>query len=584
MTRSWRRLSIVLCAAAIGCDRSSAPPVAKAKPTPPPAVAKADDAEATMSVPDEEIDSLAKTKPEATVKASPTGAPTKESSQTKEKQSEQPEELSKKPEPKAEPPKPERVAVLTPGGPLLIDVTMTLDGRPYNEAFEKQLAELIKAADTDGDCAATWLELMGNDDYVTGAMAGRPAMNERQRRDAIKQYDLNEDGRIQKQEASAWLGRDAGRSATAFRVRSSRAYVPNSRTHSRVWPFLDRDRDGELSAEELESAGDALLSLDADDDQALTIDELASLREQLLGQNQMYATSDATRDAAIHLEAGYTIERLDYILPDMYSPHQTLSPGSFSALPKLFAQLDESGEEWLDHDELARLLTVDPHVRLAIEFNSAPTAEVPTAKVTLLGQSDEVGMFGEATRDRLTLTLGGTRLVISAIGSRMPTQQAMTSDGEQNELQLMVHDQEDALFEELDANGDGRLGTREMIACQERLTARDANGDGRLTSNELPYSMVVAFTRGNAGGEGFYTPPRNASVVDSAQSPEWFRHADFNGDGDISRREFLGDLARFKEIDLDGNGFVEAGEADKVNSDSPAKAPAIVETPATAEE
>ena len=43
----------------------------------------------------------------------------------------------------------------------------------------------------------------------------------------------------------------------------------------------------------------------------------------------------------------------------------------------------------------------------------------------------------------------------------------------QNQLQLMVHDQEDALFEELDANGDGRLGTREMTACRERLAARD---------------------------------------------------------------------------------------------------------------
>ena len=149
-------------------------------------------------------------------------------------------------EPKPEPPKPERVAIFAPGGPLLVDVTMTLDGRPYNQAFDEQLAALLKAADSDGDGAATWQELMDNDEYLKGASSGQPAMNERQKRDAIKQYDLNEDGHIQKQEATAWLGRGAGRSAAAFRVRSSRAYVPNSRTHSRVWPFLDRDGNSEL--------------------------------------------------------------------------------------------------------------------------------------------------------------------------------------------------------------------------------------------------------------------------------------------------------------------------------------------------
>lgn len=474
-----------------------------------------------------------------------------------------------KPEPKKAATKPERIAIFTPGGPLLMDVAMTLDGHPYNEAFDAQLAALMKAADSDGDGTATWKELMDNETFLKGLASGPAAMNERQKRDAIKQYDLNEDGYLQKQEATAWLGRDSGRSAAAFRVRSSRAYAPDSRTHSRVWPFLDRDADGVLSAAELDGAGAALLGLDADDDQVLTLDELASLREQLLGQNQLDAASDATRDAALHLEPGYDVERLDYMLPDMYSPHQTLGPESFPALPNLFAQLDESGEEWLDRDELARLLTIEPHVTLAVDFDSAAMAEQPAAKVTLLGNAEEVRLVGESAPSRLVLALGATRLAISATGAAAQAGPAMTyGGGSQHQLELMVHDQEDALFEELDANGDGRLGTREMTACRERLAARDADGDGAVAADELPYSMTVAFLRG-AGTDGFYTPPRGAPLATRAEEPAWFRQADFNGDGDLSHREFLGELARFQELDGDGDGFVDAREAANAQQDAP---------------
>lgn len=583
MTQGWRFWSIVLLVAAtFGCERSSPPPAA-AKTTPKattdgkasPTVGETE-AKAADLPQDNDADAASKAEQETppAVKegekspVTPAAAPPPSEAKAENKpavanaMADKAADAPQAPEPKPALPKPERIAILTPGGPLLIDVTMTLDGRPFNQAFDEQLAALLTAADSDEDGAATWKELMDNDEYLKEAYSGQPELNERQKRDATKQYDLNEDDHIQKQEATAWLGRDAGRSAAAFRVRSSRAYVPNSRTHSRVWPFLDRDANGELSAAELEAAGEALLRLDADDDQVLTLDELASLREQLLGQNQMYATNDATRDAAIHLEPGYTIERLDYMLPDIYSPHQTLSPESFPALPKLFAQLDKSGEEWLDRDELAGLLTVEPHVKLAVEFNSAPTAELPAAKVTLLGRSEEVQPFGEATADRLALSLGGTRLAVSATGAAISEQPMMAyGGGAQNQLELMVHDQEDALFEELDANGDGRLGTREMTACRERLAARDANGDGALAADELPYLMIVAFMRGGMGGDVFYSPPRTPPVAASAEAPDWFRHADFNGDGDVSRREFLGEPVRFQELDGDGNGFVDVGEA-----------------------
>jgi hypothetical protein len=40
-----------------------------------------------------------------------------------------------------------------------------------------------------------------------------------------------------------------------------------------------------------------------------------------------------------------------------------------------------------------------------------------------------------------------------------------------------------------------------------------------------------------------------------------YTRADFNGDGDISRREFLGSLEQFARLDADQNGYVNSAEA-----------------------
>ena len=50
---------------------------------------------------------------------------------------------------------------------------------------------------------------------------------------------------------------------------------------------------------------------------------------------------------------------------------------------------------------------------------------------------------------------------------------------------------------------------------------------------------------------------------DVGGGPLWFRKMDRNGDGDVSRREFLGSKADFKKLDLDGDGLISREEAEK---------------------
>src|SRR5215212_2696603 len=88
---------------------------------------------------------------------------------------------AKKPQPKAVQPaanvakKPEKVAVthsermavLTAGGPIVMDVLLTIDGRSHQDAFEEVVSQVLKAADSDKDGRSTWKELAGNKDYLT---------------------------------------------------------------------------------------------------------------------------------------------------------------------------------------------------------------------------------------------------------------------------------------------------------------------------------------------------------------------------------------------------------------------------------
>jgi Ca2+-binding EF-hand superfamily protein len=130
------------------------------------------------------------------------------------------------------------------------------------------------------------------------------------------------------------------------------------------------------------------------------------------------------------------------------------------------------------------------------------------------------------------------------------------------------------LFEMLDTNGDGRLSVREIRNAVKLLAELDRDGDGMLSRNEIPRCSQATFRMGPAGGEQFIAYATGEIVVDSlvsrrrgqppkpARGPEWFRKMDRNGDGDVSRREFLGTDAQFREIDTDGDGLISVEEAE----------------------
>jgi Ca2+-binding EF-hand superfamily protein len=128
------------------------------------------------------------------------------------------------------------------------------------------------------------------------------------------------------------------------------------------------------------------------------------------------------------------------------------------------------------------------------------------------------------------------------------------------------------LFELLDADGDGRLSVRELRGAIRLLAELDRDGDGCLGRLEIPRCTQAAFRSGPAGYAGgglsqvsaFRTALNAARDVEQppARGPEWFRKMDRNGDGDVSRKEFLGTDEQFRAIDTDGDGLISLAEAE----------------------
>ena len=133
-------------------------------------------------------------------------------------------------------------------------------------------------------------------------------------------------------------------------------------------------------------------------------------------------------------------------------------------------------------------------------------------------------------------------------------------------VSLAVTDQSIGLFDLIDEDHDGRLSLRELFTARTRLASLDRNKDGFIGRDEFPHRLHFRMALGKP------VPPLAAKARPAPRpipprGPAWFRKMDRNGDGYVSRREFLGSEELFQKLDTDGDGLISPEEAEQLKSD-----------------
>lgn len=513
------------------------------------------------------------------------------------------------------------VLYLDDSGVVVMQMQFLTDCQPPRERFEVYVDEFLKELDKNADGKVTMAEARGK--IITPQEALQFGIRPDVPSGEVIPMLNPPDGAVTRSSLLTYFKRN-GLTPLTVRFESRTTAADSDAVEAPVqsvplFELLDGNGDRRLSAAELSNALDVLRKLDRDDDETISKAELFPMmqRPQVVPRRGDSAPQPVV--PFISQASGESLPKLVRRLIEKYDRDIAGGPGN-SASPKNqklnsqelgltekeLQKHDKDGDGQLDFTELCRFISsATPTLVVSLNVSDGTVKSVGSDASTVRALDD----------GSTTLVLGASQINISATradpsfrveaASKLLFQEldldgneylegaeiqdnpflkdAVSSldtdengkiyfdefvayikprfDVARNRCELLIVEQGRTLFEILDSDRDGRLSHREIRAIAEKLALWDTNADGQLSSEEIPlqYRMI------GAEGTLLRSFPSNIATNSSRRSgttgPTWFQKMDRNRDGEVSKREFLGDVDLFDKIDVNKDGTIDASEA-----------------------
>ncbi len=497
--------------------------------------------------------------------------------------------------------------------PVLLRLDVQVGGRPFRDVWAEYLQKLFADLDRDGNASLspTEAERVPSPDFLQALFQGELHAETATRMVPFAVLDADHDDRVTAQELGAFYRR-AELAALVFQAVSQQTDVEG--VTEALFYLLDRNRNGRLDAFELTDAADVLHKVDLDEDELITPKELLRRRPARTGALPVMPPTPARLGFWMVL-TGESAAPLAQVLLQRYDRDRDgqLRAAESGLDPAAFAALDRDGNGTLDAGELARFGAGLPDRELLVRVDDPPSPQ-PGKGVQQTAQKTRALALGNALVELHVGTTGAGNFLslrqfylqrfqvadadrrgylerqqaeessylngLFALADRDRDGKLSTSElsgfldlhaqGARSFTTLTVVDQSLPLLGLLDTDPDGQLSLRELSSAWARLRSYDRDGDGTVSREELPRQYQLALVRGWSK-PGPLPRSATASTGRVARGPLWFRNMDVNGDGEVSRREFLGSAEVFRRLDTDGNGLIRLEEAKHADALHPEK-------------
>ncbi len=129
-------------------------------------------------------------------------------------------------------------------------------------------------------------------------------------------------------------------------------------------------------------------------------------------------------------------------------------------------------------------------------------------------------------------------------------------------VRIRAVDPPDAWFVWLDANWDDLLSEQEIANAPRRIAQVRKSDETTLSASLLPMQLQLVFTRTFGDEQAFQrlTPSTPDQPNPNASALDWFQAMDANMDGNVTLREFLGDISSFEALDINHDRILTANE------------------------